>query len=271
MTAPRPTVEQVTTRDIPDALPEAIVRPRQHVQAVRTQSIAEMGTEGRTALAWEWALTGTRPAPVTLSLAPGHPPSRAQIRAEAEAAPDGSSALPGVPTDFCDQLYETRRVLAWLAGSSDEIPVDEDNRGRLIGARDDYARIDMDIQSVRTRAQNGLTGDGTADRTATLGETGSAQADENHTDVAWLQGVSDLLSWVLGGRPAAPLSNRANGLPAVADLAWEEEAAEELVARCHTADLRGQTDGSHPLEYGEAIQASIRWLRGEVTEPPVDT
>lgn len=85
MTTLRPTVESVTRIDIPDPLPEAIVRPRQHVQAVCTQSLLEMGTCGRTALAWEWALTGTRPSPVSLSSALGRPPARDQILYEVDA------------------------------------------------------------------------------------------------------------------------------------------------------------------------------------------
>src|ERR1035438_9010014 len=126
-------------------MPSAIARPRQHVDAVLAQSLAEVGTDGRAALAWEWALTGTRPSPVTLSLPAGRPPSRDEIVAEATAEPADSTARPGVPSDYCDQLGEARRVLAWLAGESDEIPVDDDNRGRFIGARADYAHTDEDI------------------------------------------------------------------------------------------------------------------------------
>jgi hypothetical protein len=57
-----------------------------------------------------------------------------------------------VPSDFCDQLRETRAILAWLVGGTDEIPVDDDNRGRLIGARGDYARTDEDIRQALDRA-----------------------------------------------------------------------------------------------------------------------
>ena len=129
----------MTTIRVPDPLPPAITRPRQHVEAVLAQSLLETGGQGRAALAWTWALTGTRPSPVTLSVAKGSPPSRDEITAEASAPPEGSTAPPGVPTDFCDQLREARHILRWLIGDTDEIPVDDDNRGRFIGARDDYA------------------------------------------------------------------------------------------------------------------------------------
>ena len=150
------TVEDVTAVHVPEQLSPAIARPRRHVEAVLAQSLHEIGPDGRAALAWQWALTGTRPSPVTLSLAPGRPPSREEILAEAAAEPEGSTAPPGVPSDFCDQLRETRGVLAWLAGGTDEIPVDDDNRGRLIGARDDYARTDDDIRQALDHALLGL-------------------------------------------------------------------------------------------------------------------
>ena len=137
---------------VPEQLSSAIARPRRHVEAVLAQSLYEVGPDGRAALAWQWALTGTRPSPVTLSLAPGRPPSREEILAEAAAEPEGSTAPPEVPSEFCDQLRETRAVLAWLAGGSDEIPVDDDNCGRFIGARGDYARTDDDIRQVLDHA-----------------------------------------------------------------------------------------------------------------------
>src|ERR1022692_1996479 len=135
--AARIIVANVTVLGVPEQMPSAIARSRQLVVAVLAQSLTEVGTDGRAALAWEWALTGTRPSPVTLSLPVGRPPSRDEIVAEATAKPEGSTAQPGVSSDYCDQLGEARRILAWLAGNSDEIPVD-DNRGRFIGARDDY-------------------------------------------------------------------------------------------------------------------------------------
>ena len=47
-------------------------------------------------------------------------------------------------------------MLSWLAGASDEIPVDDGDRGRLIGARGGYARTDADIRRVREQALLGL-------------------------------------------------------------------------------------------------------------------
>jgi hypothetical protein len=269
MTAPRPTVRYMATADIPDPLPEAIARPRHHVQAVRAQSLLETSTDGRTALAWEWALAGTRPSPVTLSLAPGQPPSRGQILAEAIAPPEGSTAPPGVPTDCCDQLAETRRVLAWLAGATDEIPADSEGRGRLIGARDDYARTDHDIRQVRDHAQRGIEAHDSPEAAKLADTGGPGRRDASQANTAWLRGVGDQLDWILGDRPDSPLCHRAVGLPTVYDLTYEESAAHEIAAQGRLGGMAA--DGAtYPPQYGEAIQATIRWLRGEVTIPPVD-
>jgi hypothetical protein len=271
MSAPRSTVESVTTVHVPEQLSAAITRRREHVEAVLAQSLRETGQDGRTALAWAWALTGSRPSPVTMSLSPGRPPSRAEILAEADAESEGSTALFGVPADFCDQLRETRGVLAWLAGSSDEIPVDDDNRGRLIGARDDYARTDNDIRQARDHALLGL-------KECDLPEPLSP-SDAQHPwrwnpgwmNAAWLRGVRDLLTWILGERDASPLCERTVGLPATYDLTYEEAAADHVVMQGRPGGFPVDPATYPPPQYGEGIQATISWLRGEATTPPVNS
>jgi hypothetical protein len=260
----------VAILDIPVPLSSAIVRSRQAVVAVLAQSLLETGFDGRTALAWEWALTGTRPSPIILSLPPGIPPSRSEILAEAEAEPEGSTAPPGVPTDFCDQLREARSVLAWLIGDSDQIPVDDENRGRFIGARSDFARTDAYIREVRDRALTGLK---VCDLPEPLARDDARRPwrwRAEWMNAAWLRGVGDLLDWVLGDRIASPLCGRSVGLPASHDLTYEEGAAEEVAMQGHSGGVPVDPGIHPPPQYGEGIQAAIRWLRGEVTKPPVD-
>ncbi len=235
------------------------------------QSIREMGADGRTALAWEWALTGTRPSPVTMSLAPGYPPSREEILAEADAEPEGSTAPPGVPTDFCDQLGEARRVLAWLAGGSDEIPVDDGNRGRFVGARDDYARTDDDIRQVRDSALRGLKSCDLPEPMDPDDALHPWRWSAGRMNAAWLHGVRDLLDWVLGERHASPLCERAVGVPTVYDLTYEDGAADDVIMQGRPGGLRVDPCTLIPPQYGEGIQATIRWLRGESTTPPANT
>jgi hypothetical protein len=263
-------VECVATVYVPEQLSPAVVRPREHVEAVLAQSLSETGPDGRAALAWQWALTGTRPSPITLFLAPGRPPSREEILAEAAADPEGSTASAGVPSDFCDQLRETRAVLAWLVGGTDEIPVDDDNRGRLIGTRGDYARTDHDIRQVLDHALLGL-------KTFDLPEPMSP-SDAKHPwrwnaawmNAAWLRGVRDILTWVLGETPTSPLCQRTAGQPTTYDLTYEEAAADDVVLQGRPGGCPVDPTAYPPPQYGEGIQATICWLRGETTAAPTD-
>ena len=66
-----------------DGLPEAVTRSPAQLWSVLARSLGEQGADGRTALAWRWALTGTCPSPVTLSVPGGRPPDRGEILAEA--------------------------------------------------------------------------------------------------------------------------------------------------------------------------------------------
>lgn len=255
---------------VPAQLSPAITRPRAHVAAVLAQSLREVGPAGRAALAWTWALTGTRPSPITLSLAPGCPPSRADILAEAAAEPEGSTAPPGVPADFRDQLRETRAVLSWLAGASDEIPVDDPGRGRLIGARDGYARTDADISRVRGQAQLGLKVFDLPEPLPAMAARHPWRWSQDWMNAAWLRGVADLLGWVLGESAVSPLGRPAAAPPSRYELTCEAAAADSVVLQGRPGGRRVDPDRYPPPQYGEGLQAAVRWLRGEVTAPPVD-
>src|SRR6266568_1038686 len=265
-----PTVETVTMIWVPDPLSPAITRPRQHVEAVLPQSLLETGDQGRAGLAWAWALTGTRPSPVTLSVAKGSPPTRDEITAEASASPESSTAPPGVPTDFCNQLREARQILRWLIGDTDEIPVDDDNRGRFIGARDDYARTDEQIRAVRDLARRGLEAFDLPDPTDPADARKPWRWDAARMNAAWLRGVRDLLDWVLGGRVLSPLGQRVANLPTALDLDYEDLTADDVVLQGRPGGVAMNPGTYPPPQYGEAIQAAIHWLRGETPVSPVD-
>ncbi len=195
---------------------------------------------------------------------------REEILAEADAEPQGSTAPPGVPSDFCDQLGEARRVLAWLAGECDEISVEDENCGRFIGTRDDYARTDDDIRQVRDHARRGLEACDLPDLMDPADARTPWQWDAGWMDAAWLRGVRDLLDWVLGERATSPLCSRAVSLPTVYDLTYEDGAADDVVLQGRPAGLPVAPDTYPPPQYGEGLQETIRWLRGETTTPPVD-
>ena len=269
MTDATPNVSTMVVQ-VPRSLPAAIVRPREHIEAVLAQSLREMGGQGRTALAWAWALTGSRPSPITLSLPGGHPPTNAEILAEADADPQGSTAPPGVPSDYCDQLSEARRVLLWLTGETDEIPVDAANRGRLIGGRDDYARTDAELRHIRDRAQCGLDAFGLPGPMAADDTTNPWRRSPEWMNAAWLCAVRDLLDWVLGDRPTPPLSGRTVHSPTAYDLTHEENIGDDIIQQGRPGGLPTDLAAYPPPQYGEAIHATARWLRGETTAAPVD-
>lgn len=234
------------------------------------QSLSEMGGQGRAALAWTWALDGTRPSPVTLAVASGRPPSREEIAAESSARPEGSTAPPGVPTDRCDQLGEVRSILRWLIGEADEIPVDDDNRGRLVGARDDYARTDQEIREVRARAACGLESCDLPEHMDSAEVRNPWHWDPAWMNASWLRGVRDLLHWVLGERSTSPLGHRVIGMPAPLDVDCEDVATDNVILQGRPGGPLVDPEAYPPPQYGEAVQATIRWLRGGITTPPVD-
>src|SRR5690242_11691714 len=83
----------VTIVQLLDHLPEAIVQRSGRVWNVFARSLGEQGADGRTALAWRWALTGACPSPVTLGTPLGRPPNRDELLTEASAA--GELSAPG--------------------------------------------------------------------------------------------------------------------------------------------------------------------------------
>jgi len=247
-----------------------IARPQKHVEAARRQSLLELGPDGRAALAWEWALKGTRPSPITLTLPTGYPPTRPEILVEARANAEARPVPPGVPTDYCDQVGDARRILAWLAGATDEIPVDDDNRGRFVGARDDFARSDGEMREVLDWVLQGLAASDLPDEGNSADAGNPWRWSAEQMNAAWLRGVRDLLEWVLGERDTSPLCQRNKGLPSAYDLTDEDIAAAEVAARGRPGGPLPNLAAYPAPQYGEAIQATVRWLRGEATAPPAD-
>ena len=88
------------------------------VERARPQ-LGEQGTDGRTALAWRWALTGACPSPITLGTPLGRPPDGGELLTEASAAAE--LAVPG--NDPGGQVMHARLVLRWLVGALDAVPL----------------------------------------------------------------------------------------------------------------------------------------------------
>jgi hypothetical protein len=99
-------------------LPPAIVRdPRQIETLMSSHNTRFRGRVGPDWLAWRWVLTGMVTSPVSFSPQLGHPPSRAEVLAERDAAaPEAISAETG------EQIELARQILAWLVGDTEEPP-----------------------------------------------------------------------------------------------------------------------------------------------------
>jgi hypothetical protein len=170
-----------------------------------------------------------------------------------------------------DRVGQAVFVLRWLVGASDEIPLMQDDRGRFVGARDDYARTDAEIRQVRDWAELGLREGG--DLPDPMDPEDAMRPwswDAGWMNAAWLRGVRDFLTWVVGERPDAPLSGRVERLPSLTVAAWEDSYAEEVL-------LQGRPGGHSvlparlpPPQYGEAVQECIQWLEGRSVRPPAD-
>lgn len=89
-------------------------------------------------------------------------------------------------------------------------------------------------------------------------------------NAAWLLGVRDLLTWVLGEDSISPLSRRVVSMPTVYDLSYEETVANEAIVQGRPGGIPVDPNAYPPPQYGEGSQAAIRWLRGQSTTPPVD-
>ena len=117
--------------------------------SVFARSLGEQGADGRTALAWRWALTGGCPSPVTLSRPEGRSPSRHKLVAEADAEAELAQAR----ADLGGQVMHARFVLKWLVGDLDALPLWNGGPGNLHvtdGAA--FARRNAEIEEVHSWA-----------------------------------------------------------------------------------------------------------------------
>jgi hypothetical protein len=232
--------------------------------------MALLGPGGAAARAWQWALTGTCLSPVTARPAPGSPPPRGDLLTEAKTAGTEIVAAFERIYDADPQMAAARRILEWLSGSSDEIPLPEGGRGRFVGARDDYARPDSVIAEVLSFARYGL---GLCDLPVPLDPMLAAQPwgwDPAWMDAAWLRGTKDLLAWVAGGHDTAPLSGQVAHLPSLAQAMGECGFACDVLEQGRPAGQPVQPGTYPPPQYGEAVQATCDWLSGARTRPPAD-
>ena len=249
-----------------DELPEAITRPPSPLWSVLARSLGEQGGAGRTALAWRWALTGGCPSPVTLSVAPGRPPDRAALLAEARAAAE----LARADADPGGQVMQGRLVLEWLAGALDSAPLRNpapSGLGLAGGAAFEgaaFARDPAEIAAAHSWALAGRHRYSRGDGPVTGG---------GRPAFAWAVGTLELLAWAAGSAGAAgPAGSAGPAGPAgeAADRPSLHQIALEVGQGMIGIRLAREDRDLARARRVEAVMETFLWLAGWNSQPPVD-
>lgn len=236
-----------------DSLPEPVSRSPSQVWSVLARSLGEQGADGRTALAWRWALTGACPSPVSLTSALQRPPDRSQILAEAEA----QAELTHHRIDPGGQVMQARFMLRWLSGVIDTLPLwNGGPRDLYVSNGAAYPHAPAEIEEVYSWAL--LAGE----RHPWCDGSGPAAG---RMAFGWARGVIDLLAWVCGETSEGPLTGkRVPGRPTLYEVSLDA--------------CRGLTGVRLAREAGDVMRASrmesliesFLWLTGWNTTPPIN-
>jgi hypothetical protein len=243
----------VSILELLDELPEAVARPPSRLWSVFARSLGEQGADGRTALAWRWALTGACPSPVTLARSLGRPPGRGELLAEAGASAE--LAAPGI--DRGGQVLHARFVLQWLAGEIEALPLW--NGGPLDPQVTDGA------ESPRTRAA--------LDEVYFWAQLAKFRnpwpavtvPSDQHLP-AWALGASELLAWTCGEAADGPLS----GLRIPGRRPKLREISLDACRAMTGVGLARDADDPARVTRLEAVMETFLWLTGWHASPPVD-
>jgi hypothetical protein len=236
-----------------DQLPEAVTRSPVQVWSVLARSLGEQGADGRTALAWRWALTGACPSPVTLTSALDRPPVRAEILAEAEARAE----LTKQAIDPGGQVMQARFVLQWLTGQIDALPLWNGGPNDLnVSDGASYPHPRAEIEEMYSRAL-------LAEERHPWYDASAPVADR--MAFGWARGAVDLLAWVCGEASEGPLTGkRVSGRPALYEVSQD-------AARGMTGALLARAVGDFMrLSRMESLMEGFLWLSGWRATSPID-
>jgi hypothetical protein len=257
----------VDTEHLDDKAPPggtAIVRPLCHVRAVREHDVAqsadpsEAAAQSRSARAWAWALGESATAPVTDRVT-AVPPSRSDIEAEITAADE--RLFRGDQENRADAAAI---ILRWLIGDDDDVPVEAENPGELVGGFGDVVRSPEQIADALALAAEGRQ------RAAAKGRDLDADANARafaRQDADYLNGVIATLAWILGERAESPVARAHSRELTTRAIKMERVRAEDVIEQSRYPWM---ADRLPPLWYGEGVKFTITWLLGDWTAPPVD-
>ena len=236
-----------------DGLPGAITRSPAQLWSVLARSLGEQGADGRTALAWRWALTGTCPSPVTLSVPGGRPPDRGEILAEASA----EAELAHHGTDPGGQVTQARFVLQWLAGTIDPLPLwNGGAKGLQVTDGAKHPRTRAEMEEVYSWALLALQRHPWCDTSAPASD---------RIAFGWARGALDLMAWTCGEASEGPLSgNRVTGRPTLYEVSLDACRAMAGVLQAREAgDLMRASRQ-------ESLMETFLWLAAWKPASPVD-
>jgi hypothetical protein len=218
----------------------AIVRPRQHVHAVRERHLEQLAGSSlagssRSARAWEWALGETDIGPVTGRIT-SVPPSRVDI--EAEIAEADERRLRG---DREGRADGAAAVLRWLIGDDDHLPVRGPNRGELVGGFAEVIRSPGEIAEL----------------------IGALSRHDGPAEREFRQGAIAMLTWVVDRNVGAPVTGARTRELTTAHLKSERLHAEDLIQQgIAPASAPVMTQPGH--SYGFGVARTIAWLLGDI-------
>lgn len=282
------------TSHIPGQLPATVTRPRPLIEAVMTHSLREQGPDSRTAAAWGWVLTGHGRAPVSDTPGTGSPPGLKEIIAEAR---HGSPPMSWPPWrhafDKDPDRQQARRVLRWLTGAADAIPLLDLDRGHYVGARLYFVRTDDQLRQVRSWAQRGLHDHGDLPDHIPISQARRPwQWPSWWMDAAWLRGTIAYLNWILGEQPGAPVSREHKPItpshhPDLRVVAAQREVCgvaagwydlEEEICVYAQGGMQQGREGQDPADparwpppqWCEAVVQAHDWATGESAQSPAD-
>lgn len=237
----------------------AIVRSRQHVEAVRAdanraaeENAAEFGERPDYLIshAIDWALGQRTETPFTSQAtpnraAPGDVAAEvATCRHYLETTPYSDEA-----EETIDRARDVLKVLDWLTGADDLPPTygEETEPGDLVGGRGRIVRSDAEIRRMISMAREKLA----------AGMTSHGLGPD------WHDGVIATLEWVNGDRAESPVRGKVLGEPPDGpQITIEQGEAEELITP-------PQLPTDIPFHFADAVASTCRWLLGGTTQPPV--